>query len=202
MDKNPDQWSKDDINNLIEVNSLNLIFSSEALIKTGFLANFSDNTPIPVIYLDLDFLYTGYITSGIIKQNENLTIFRPEKDNFEIILKKVIVQVSKQKSVVIIDSLNGIFAMYDEKDSGRLVNAFVMFLVCIAKNSDSKIIVASVAKHVENEGWILTPTGRHPIEIDEMTRVYLSRQEKGILFQALDKKNVPTKSVLIPYYDR
>ncbi len=186
----------------MEVNSLNLIFSSEALIKTGFLANFSDNTPIPVIYLDLDFLYTGYITSGIIKQNENLTIFRPEKDNFENILKKVIVQVSKQKSVVIIDSLNGIFAMYDEKDSGRLVNAFVMFLVCIAKNSDSKIIVASVAKHVENEGWILTPTGRHPIEIDEMTRVYLSRQEKGILFQALDKKNVPTKSVLIPYYGR
>ena len=200
LDKNPDPVALNDIEHVLETNSLNLILSSEALIKTGFLTKIIDRIKVPVIYLDLDFLYTGYVTSGIITQNQNVQVYRPSRGDFEASLKKIIVQISNKKSIVIIDSLNGIFTLYDEKDSGRLVNAFIMFLVCIAKYSDSKIIVASVAKHVEDEGWILTPTGRHPVEIEDVTRIYLSRQENGILSQVLNKKNVPTRSVLIPYF--
>lgn len=201
LDKNPDTMTLSDIEQVIEANSLNLILSSEALIKTGFLTKIIDRIKSPVIYVDLDFLYTGYVTSGIITQSENVEVYRPNRDDFEMALKNIIVQLSSRKSIVIIDSLNGIFTLYDEKDSGRLVNSFIMFLVCIAKYSDSKIIVASVAKHVEGEGWILTPTGRHPVEIEDMTRIYLSRQEDGILSQVLNKKNVPTRSALIPYSD-
>jgi hypothetical protein len=200
LDKNPDTMAlDDDIGNVIQVNSLNLILSSEALVKTGFLAKIIDRIKIPVIYMDLDFLYTGYVTSGIIAQNENVEVYRPNKENFEASLKDIVVQISNRKSIVIIDSLNGIFTLYDEKDSGRQVNAFIMFLLCIARYSDSKIIVASVGKHVEGEGWILTPSGRHPIEIEDMTRIYLSRQENGILSQVLNKKNVPTRSALISF---
>lgn len=200
LDKNPDPEILDDVRRVLETNSFNLILSNEALIKTGFLSTLIDSIQIPVVYVDFDFLYTGYLTSGIITQNENVIVYRPKRDDFEMILKKIIVKIACERSVVVIDSLNGIFTLYDEKDSGRFVNTFLMFLVCIARYSDSKIIVGSVGKHVEGEGWILTPTGRHPVEIDEMTRVYLSRQDAGILFQALNKKNAPTKSVLIPYY--
>lgn len=197
LDKNPELETIDVIKQELERKTLSLIISNEALIKTSFFDKVLDETKILTIYIDFDFLYSGYVTAEIIKHNENIIIHKPNFDNFEDLLKNVVTQVSQKKTWVVIDSLNGIFALYDKKDSGRLVNAFLMLLSCVAKYSDSKILVGCVAKHVDDEGWILTPTGRHILDSPEMNRVYLSRKESEIQFQILDKKNVPISTMSI-----
>ena len=99
-------------------------------------------------------MYSGFISGGFVSRNENLQVFKPSSDELENILKKCIEKISSQQSILIIDSLNGFYNIFDEKDSGRLINSFIMLLSFVAKTTNSQIFLVSMARINEKDSWV------------------------------------------------
>lgn len=204
MFKNHDNTSKAEIisnlQNILTQNKINSVLYSDPFLKAGFIAKLVEDLKIDVLYLDLDLLYSGYIVSKMIKTPQNLTLLQP---TFEILNKtfaKILVDLSTKKSVVIIDSLNGLYNMLNKKkDIGKLVTSYVMLLASIAFSTDSYIVITSMVRFKKEEGWVLSPTGKRLIEAKNGEQILLEKNDQGIILNFLDKKEKSVITVdLIP----
>lgn len=167
LDKNPKQYSDEDLSSIMkifELNTLNSIMFSDPFLKTIFLNKLILKTNTPIFYLDFDLLYSGYVTSNIISLRNGVTLYRPTKDDWIKTLKTILLKLSENKSMLIMDSLNGLFNLHNEKkDAGRLINSYIMFLSCVAKMSNSCIVLPSIIRKKNDEGWALSITGRKSV---------------------------------------
>ena len=191
LDKNPNQVLDSDlaqIKNEFSEKSLNFILCSKPFLKAEFLNRLVNSNSFPVIFLDFDLLHTGFVISGMIKKNENVRIFRSSRINFKKDLLEIIEKISEEKVLVILDSLNGVYNMFDELESSRFINAIIMLLSSVARNSKSIIVVTAVAKKNDNEEWILSPGGRHFINSKKSGMYYLSMSETELVLKSIDKQ--------------
>jgi len=117
---------------------------------------------------------------------KNITLLCPNADNLHENLKSVIDKISKIKSLVIIDSLNGFFNLLeDRKDTGQIINSFIMLLVSSAKNANSIVVIGSLSKLINENEWVLYNTGRHIIENKHMTKIQLTESNGNIIVKNL-----------------
>ena len=175
------------IKDVFEQNTLNVIFYDNSFTKTTFFVNTLPKWNIPIFYLDFDLLYSGYVKSGQTPLSKNTTLFCPNTGNLHKNLKVVIDKISKMKSLVIIDSLNGFFNLLDDrKDSGKIINSFIMLLTSSAKNADSIVVIGSLSKLIEEKEWVLYNTGRRVIENKHMTKIYLTKSNGSIIVKNLN----------------
>ena len=184
LDKNPDQHSLIGLNEVkkyLEKNTLNSILCDEPFVKAVFLAKLIEQIDVPILYLDFDLLYNGYVNAEILPRKVNVSLFSPSKNDWDQVLKKILMMILKEKSFVIIDSLNGLYNLFDYKDVGRLVNAYVMLLIFVAKESDSSVLVVNMARKKDEEEWVLSPSGIHVVDTKIMTNLYLKKQNSGIV---------------------
>jgi len=184
LDKNPDQYSLIGLNEVkkyLEKNTLNSILCDEPFVKAVFLAKLIEQIDVPILYLDFDLLYNGYVNAEMLPRKVNVSLFSPSKNDWDQVLKKILMMILKEKSFVIIDSLNGLYNLFDYKDVGRLVNAYVMLLIFVAKESDSSVLVVNMARKKDEEEWVLSPSGRHVVDTKIMTNLYLKKQNSGIV---------------------
>ena len=187
MDKNPN----DEFLTTFD-NSINSILCYDAFSKEAIIKKIIEFNSTSIILLDFDQLFTGYINSGILKKENNLQIYSPSKDNWLQIFKEVISQVSTKQTILIIDSLNGFFSIFDEKDSGRYANSCMMMMSSCVRNMQGMIFLCSVAKIKENEGWILQPTGRHVLDTNSISKFFV-RKQKDIQIESLSQENKTEK---------
>ena len=197
MDKNPEQFFKSRIKPILEQYRLNSILCSEPFLKASFLEKIIQTSQVPILYLDFDLLYSGFISGGFVSRNENLQVFKPSSDELENILKKCIEKISSQQSILIIDSLNGFYNIFNEKDSGRLINSFIMLLSFVAKTTNSHIFLVSMARINEKDSWVLTPSGRQIITSESMTKILLKQNDSVMVVNFLDEKNKAKESINI-----
>ena len=114
---------KPTIRNVLEQNTTNMIFYEDSFTKTSFFTREIPNWKVPIFYLDFDLQYTGLVRSGITQETENLTLLHPENGSLRDGLKSVIAEITRERSLIIIDSLNGLFnALEGDKDLGLLIN--------------------------------------------------------------------------------
>ncbi len=202
LDKNPEPDNDQNLSDFIKIlesNTLNLIMHSDPFLKTIFLNKLILATKYPIIYLDFDLLFSGYIISNTITQSQGTTLYQPNMHELLETIKKILVEISEKKSMLIIDSLNGLFNFYhDNKDAGRLVNSYIMLFCSIAKNSNSCVLISGMTRRKNNEEWVLSITGRHVFETKQMTTIQLERQNSNIIANILDEKALPKKSYKIP----
>ena len=178
------------IQNTLEQNTTNMIFYEDSFVKTAFFTKEIPNWEIPIFYFDFDLQYTGFVRAGITPPPKNLTLLCPENGSLREDLKSVIEKISKKRSLVIIDSLNGLFNhLEDEKDLGRLINSFLMLLVSSGKHTKSTVIVGTLSKLNDENKWILYNTGRHVIDNEHFTKIQLIRSGKSILVEVLNPDN-------------
>jgi hypothetical protein len=202
LDKNPKQYSDEDLSSIMkifELNTLNSIMFSDPFLKTIFLNKLILKTNTPIFYLDFDLLYSGYVTSNIISLRNGVTLYRPTKDDWIKTLKTILLKLSENKSILIMDSLNGLFNLHNEKkDAGRLINSYIMFLSCVAKMSNSCIVLPSIIRKKNDEGWALSITGRHVIESKQMNRIQLDQINSNIIANVIGEKDNTKQSIKIP----
>ncbi len=207
LNKNPKSIPNDNFNNIkkiIQQNTINSITYTEPFLQTVFLSNLIPLIKNPVIYLDFDLLFSGYIASGTISSNSPVTLLQPTRSNWNEMLKNIIKQISQEKSTIIIDSINGFYNLfYEKKNVGRLVNSLIMLFVCFSKMSNSHLLIASMVKQKNKDEWVLSVTGRQTIETKQMTKIHLDNKN-GNLKMTVDsngnKKEIHTaliKSELI-----
>lgn len=191
LDKNPKQILDIDLaqmKNKFSDKSPNIILCPNPFLKTEFLNKLIDSDTFPVIFLDFDLLYSGYVSSGMIKKNENVKIIRSSRINWENDLKEVIKKISEEKVLVILDSLNGVYNMFDEIESTRFINAIIMLLSSVARYTKSIVVATAMAIKNDDGEWILSPGGRHLMDSKKLGMYYLGMSETSLNLHSIEKR--------------
>ncbi len=191
MDKNPEIISDDNleyIQNEFKKNIPNLILCSNSFHKIEFLNKIIRSTKNPIIFVDMDLLYSGYIESKMIQEKEDLMIFQPSNLNWKEKLSEIITKISKKEFLIIIDSFNGIYNLFDDLESARFVNSCIMLLSSLGKQTNSTIVITAMARKKENSEWILSPGGKHIMKSTKMEIYFLRKIQNDLLIRSIDQK--------------
>ena len=178
------------IQNILEQNTMNMIFYNDSFAKTAFFTKEIPNWEIPIFYFDFDLQYTGFVRARITPPLKNLTFLYPENGSLREDLKSVIEKISKKRSLIIIDSFNGFFNILEgEKDIGRLINSFLMLLASSGNHTKSTVLVGNLSKLNDENKWVLYNTGRRVIDSEHFTKIQLIKSKNNIVTKVLNPDN-------------
>lgn len=178
------------IQNILEQNTMNMIFYDDSFAKTAFFTKEIPNWEIPIFYFDFDLQYTGFVRAGVTPPLKNLTFLNPENGSLREDLKFVIEKISKKRSLIIIDSFNGFFNILEgEKDIGRLINSFLMLLASSGNHTKSTVLVGILSKLNDENKWVLYNTGRRVIDSEHFTKIQLVKSKNSIVTKVLNPDN-------------
>ena len=156
--------------------SSSLIFYENAFSKIKLIQQIASNQTLPILYIDLDFLFSGYVTSKLLAMS-NLTLFNTLESKINEILPEILTKISTEPHLVIFDSINGLYnTLSNDADSGRVVNSILMLLTRNVSFSNSVLIIFALARKKENN-WLL-PNGRQILENDQMKKFIISDRSK------------------------
>ena len=196
LDKSP-EWVLDNsllhIKNEFEKNIPSIILCSDPFHKAEFLNRLINSIEHQIIFVDMDLLYTGYVESGMIRKKDNVIIFHPDKTNWKKELSNVITKISKERILVVIDSFNGVYNMFDDLESVRFINSCIMFLSSFGRETNSSVIVTGMARKKE-ENWIISPGGKQIIKSTKTGVYFLKKIEKNLIITT--EKNTDEKAKL------
>ncbi len=185
---------------ILEQRQINFVLYSDPFLKAGFLSKLVQDTNESILYLDLDLLYSGYVTSGVLESKKNTTLFQPDNLTLNDNLKETLGKASVTKSIIIVDSINGLYNLLNrKKDVGKTVTSIIMLLASIAQTTNSYVIVSSMVRYKKEEGWVLSPTGKRLIDTKNSKKILLEYGKDGITASRLEdsiKLSIPSK--LIP----
>ena len=161
--------------NLIPSSS-SLLFYENAFSKIKLIREIASKQSLPILYVDFDFLFSGYIKSKLLTMS-NLTLFNTLESKLNEILPEILTKISIEPHLVIFDSINGLYnTLSNDADSGRLVNTILMLFATNISFSNSILIISALARKKENN-WIL-PNGRQILENDKMKKFIISDRSK------------------------
>ena len=185
LDKNP-EIIFNDIQKEFKKNVPNLILCSYSFHKIEFLNKIIPAIDKPIIFVDMDLLYSGYIESKIIQKKNNLMIFQPNKLNWKEKLSEIITKISKKEFLIIIDSFNGIYNLFDDLESARFVNSCIMLLSSLGKQANSTILITAMSRKKENSEWILSPGGKHIMKSAKTGVYFLKKIKNDLIIKLVD----------------
>ena len=191
LDKSPEIILDDNLEYIqseFKKNIPNLILSSNSFHKIEFLNKIISYTKNPIIFVDMDLLYSGYIESKIIQHKENLTIFQPSNLNWKEKLAEISNKISKEEFLIIIDSFNGIYNIFDDLESARFVNSCIMLLSSFGKRSNSTIIITAMARKKENSEWILSPGGKKIMKLVKMGIFFIKKKQNDLIINSINQE--------------
>ena len=189
LDKNPEINLNDNLEyfqNEFKKNVPSLVLCSNSFHKIEFLSKLIIFEKNPIIFVDMDLLYSGYIESKIIKQKKDLVIFRPNKLDWKEKLSEIICKISEKEFLIIIDSFNGIYNLFDNLESARFVNSCLMLLSSLGKQNDCTVVVTGMAKNKDNSEWILSPGGKHIMKLSETNLYFLKKIQNKLTIRIID----------------
>jgi hypothetical protein len=192
LDKSPEIILNDNleyIQNEFKKNIPNLVLCSNSFHKIEFLNKIIDSTKNPIIFVDIDLLFSGYIESKIIQKKENLVIFQPNNQNWVEKLSEIITKISKKEFLIIIDSFNGVYNMFNDLESARFVNSCIMLLSSLGKQTNCTIVVTGIARKREDGDWILSPGGKHIMKSAKIAVHYLKKIQNNLTIRTIDQKS-------------
>lgn len=185
---------------MLEQNLINSVFYPDPFLKAGFISKLVQDTKLEVLYLDLDLLYSGYVVSGILAAEKNVTLFQPTSDTLYKMIKEILVKASLSQTIVVVDSLNGLYNILNQKKNlGKTVMSIMMLLASITRMTKSYLVVTSMVRYKKEEGWILSPTGKRLVETKNSKKILLEYGKEGIvLSMPSDSCKLVIPSNLIP----
>jgi len=164
---------------ILEQKTMNLIMYSDPFVKIVFVEKILKQTKIPIIYLDFDLLISGYVNAKIFPTFTKNFLFQPTKKNWNSLIKQIIFQLTKEKSIIIIDSLNGFFNISEEKDARRLVYSYIMLFYRIADMNNSKILLLTKTDQKDQEP-ILSVTSKQIINTKKLNKINLEQKNSNL----------------------
>jgi hypothetical protein len=147
----------------------------------------------------MDLLYTGYVESGMIQKKDNVVIFHPDKTNWIKKLSDIITKISKEKFLVVIDSFNGIYNIFDDLESAIFINSCIMLLSSLGRETNSFIVISAMVRKKENNEWILSPGGKQIIKSKKTGVYFLKKIEDDLIISVLKKNNTDSKIFKIEF---
>ena len=165
--------------------TINLIAYSDPYAKTVLMKELIGESNDKIIYLDFDLLFSGYIHSNIISKSENLSLFQVEKRTWENILQQTLLEISLNKCIVIIDSINIFYNIFTERgDVGRFINSSIMLLANSAKISNSIILISAFVPSREK---INEEMPKYIIETKSLSKFFLDMKNSFLTISTYSK---------------
>mgnify|MGYP005696740197 FL=1 len=189
LDKNPEIILDDNLENIkneFKKNVPSLILCLNSFHKIEFLNKLINSVKNPIIFVDMDLLYSGYIESKMIQRRENLEIFQPNKLDWEKKLSEIITKSSEKELLIIVDSYNGLNNLFDDLESARFVNSCIMLLSTLGKQSSSTIVITAMARKKDNNEWILSPGGKHIMKSAKTGIYFLKKIQNDLKIKSID----------------
>ena len=149
----------------------------ETLVNLGNVASIEQD-----FYKALDFY-----KKALKIDKENLIIFQPNKLNWKQKLSEIISKVSNKEFLIIIDSFNGIYNLFDDLESARFVNSCIMLLSSLGKQSNSTIVITGMARKKENSEWILSPGGKNIMKLARSSVYFLKKTQNDLKLKKIDQ---------------
>jgi len=196
LDKSPEQILDNNlihIQNEFEKNIPSIVLCSEPFHKAEFLNRLINSIGSLIIFVDMDLLYTGYVESGMIQKKDNLIIFHPNKESWREKLSEIICKVSKEKFLVVIDSFNGVYNMFDDLESARFINSCIMLLSYVGRQTSSSVVITTMARKKENNKWILSPGGKQIIKSGKTGIYFLKKIKNSLVISILEDRDTNSK---------
>ena len=164
---------------------INLIAYSDPYAKTVLMKELIGESNDKIIYHDFDLLFSGYIHSNIISKSENLSLFQVEKRTWENILQQTLLEISLNKCIVIIDSINIFYNIFTERgDVGRFINSSIMLLANSAKISNSIILISAFVPSREK---INEEMPKYIIETKSLSKFFLGMKNPFLTISTYSK---------------
>ncbi len=152
--------------------STSFLFYQNAFSKINLIHEITSKQSLPILYIDFDLLFSGYIKSKLLTI-PNMTLFTTLESKVNDILPEILTKISTEPHFVIFDSINGLYnTLSNDADSGRRVNAILMLAARNVSFSNSILIISALARKKENN-WIL-PNGRQILENENMKKFVIS----------------------------
>ena len=189
LDKNPEIILDDNLENIqneFKKNVPSLVLCLNSFHKIEFLNKLINSVKNPIIFVDMDLLYSGYIESKMIQRRENLEIFQPNKLDWEKRLSEIITKSSEKELLIIVDSFNGLYNLFDDLESARFVNSCIMLLSSLGKQSSSTIVITAMARKKDNNEWILSPGGKHIMKSAKTGIYFLKKIQNDLKIKSID----------------
>ena len=190
LDKNPEMTYNGNLEyfqNEFKKNVPSLVLCSNSFHKIEFLNKLIISVKNPIIFVDMDLLYSGYVESKMIQKKENLIIFQPNKLNWKQKLSEIISKIPNKEFLIIIDSFNGIYNLFDDLESARFVNSCIMLLSSLGKQSNSTIVITGMARKKENSEWILSPGGKNIMKLARSSVYFLKKTQNDLKLKKIDQ---------------
>ena len=189
LDKNPEIILDDNLENIqneFKKNVPSLVLCLNSFHKIEFLNKLINSVKNPIIFVDMDLLYSGYIESKMIQRRENLEIFQPNKLDWGKKLSEIITKSSEKELLIIVDSFNGLYNLFDDLESARFVNSCIMLLSSLGKQSSSTIVITAMARKKDNNEWILSPGGKHIMKSAKTGIYFLKKIQNDLKIKSID----------------
>ncbi len=196
LDKSPEQILDNNlthIQNEFEKNIPSIVLCSEPFHKMEFINRLINSFKSPIIFVDMDLLYTGYVESGMIQKKDNVIIFHPNKATWREKLSEIISKISKEKFLVVIDSFNGVYNMFDDLESARFINSCIMLLSSVGRQTSSSVVITTIARKKENNEWILLPGGKQIIKSGKTRIYFLKKIKNSLVISTLEDSDTNSK---------
>ncbi len=156
--------------------SFSLVLYENAFSKIQLIQQITSKQTLPILYVDLDFLFSGYVKSQLLTI-PNLSLFNTVESTITEILPKILTKISTEPHLVIFDSMNGLYnTLSNDADSGRVVNSILMLLGQNSQFSKSILVAFALAGKKDNN-WVL-PNGRQILENENMKKFFISDRSK------------------------
>ena len=196
LDKNPEQILDNNlthIQNEFRKNMPSIVLCSEPFHKMEFLNRLINSIKSPIIFVDMDLLYTGYVESGMIQKKDNVVIFHPNKVSWREKLSEIISKVSKEKFLVVVDSFNGVYNMFDDLESARFINSCIMLLSYVGRQTSSSVVITAMARKKENNEWVISPGGKQIIKSGKTGIFFLKKIENNLVISTFENSDTNSK---------
>ena len=88
--------------------------------------------------------------------------------------------------MIIIDSFNGIYNLFDDLESARFVNSCIMLLSSLGKQANSTILITAMARKKENNEWVLSPGGKQIMQSAKTGVYFLKKNENDLIIKLIE----------------
>ena len=165
--------------------SPNIVLCSEPFHKAEFLDRLISSAEYPIIFIDMDLLYTGYAESGMVQESPNLTKFYLTEENWRGAFAEIVSKASRERSLVVIDSFNGIYNAFGDLEAAIFINSCIMLLSSLGRDAGSSVIITAMARKAEDGGWILVPGGKQIIRSAKTGVYHLKRADGDLVIRQI-----------------
>lgn len=170
---------RSDLKLLFKESALNSLVFAESFAKLCFtwcaVSEFLRHGK--VIYIDLDTVFTSYVRNGIfpspsddniVGEDNKLLLYMPAANQLEDMLAEVSSGINQETRLIVIDSLNSFYTLYDDganvASMNHLLVSYVSLLLHQCKMFRASLLLTSMIRHKKTTEWILAPSSSRLIE--------------------------------------